>query len=158
MLRTSEYWFMALRKTCICTRFITIQSAGKMFPIRSRNMWNVSIRKSWRKPRDITGPIRGLGHSGGGGTHDDVLPGLEGADVVSVVLVVHLFQDGRHAGQIGTLQQNMGQHLLQDMCADGAAASVLTMRGEELSMAMTVRFTRRRSRSMISCTWTLVGP
>lgn len=49
MLRTSEYWLMALRKTFIWTRFITIQSAGKMFPIRSLNMWNVSIRKSWRK-------------------------------------------------------------------------------------------------------------
>lgn len=108
---------------------------------------------------EITGPIRELGHSGGpGDAYDDVLPRLEGADVVSVVHVVHLLQDGRHAGQIVTLRQNMGQDVVPHTCADGATASVLTMRGEEPSMAMTVRFTRRRSRSMISCTWSLVGP
>lgn len=77
---------------------------------------------------------------------------------MSVVLVVHLLQDGRHAGQIVSLQQNMGQDVLLDTCTDGVAVSVLTMRGEELSMAMTVRFTRRRSRSIISCTWPLMGP
>lgn len=52
---------------------------------------------------------------GGGGsrdTYDDVLPRLEGADVVSVMHVVHLLQDGRHAGQIVTLQQNVGQCVL----------------------------------------------
>lgn len=34
----------------------------------------------------------------------------------------------------------------------------LTMRGEDLSMLITVRLTRRRSRSIISWTWPLVGP
>lgn len=54
------------------------------------------------------------GGSGGGSrdTYDDVLPRLEGADVVSVMHVVHLLQDGRHAGQIVTLRQNVGQCLL----------------------------------------------
>lgn len=98
---------------------------------------------------------------GGGGsrdTYDDVLPRLEGADVVSVMHVVHLLQDGRHAGQIVTLRHNVGQRVLFERRADHAAVRVLTIRGEEVSMAMTVRFTRRRSRSIISCTWILVGP
>lgn len=37
-------------------------------------------------------------------THNDVLPGLEGADVVGVVRVIHLLQDRRHAGQIVILK------------------------------------------------------
>lgn len=75
--------------------------------------------------------------------------------MVGVVRVVHLLQDGRHAGQVVSLRQKTGQDLLLDNCPE---LSVLTMSGEELSMAMTLRFTRRRSRSMISCTWVLVGP
>lgn len=101
--------------------------------------------------------VRG-GGGGSGDTYDDVLPRLEGADVVSVMHVVHLLQDGRHAGQIVSLWQNIGQDVPLDTYADDVTVRVLTMRGEELSMAMTVRFTRRRSRSIISCTWTLVGP
>lgn len=76
-------------------------------------------------PRPPPGPILSgaaclmcvIDEAGGGGggtrdTHDDVLPRLEGADVVSVMHVVHLLQDGRHAGQIVTLRHNVGQRLL----------------------------------------------
>lgn len=50
---------------------------------------------------------RGDGGDGGGDgdTYDDILPGLEGADVVGVVLVIHLLQDGRHAGEVVALPQ-----------------------------------------------------
>lgn len=38
-------------------------------------------------------------------TYNDILSRLEGADVVGVMHVIHLLQDGRHAGEIVTLQQ-----------------------------------------------------
>jgi len=38
-------------------------------------------------------------------TYNDVLSRLEGADVVGVMHVIHLLQDGRHAGEILALQQ-----------------------------------------------------
>lgn len=38
-------------------------------------------------------------------TYDDVLSRLEGADVVGVMHVIHLLQDGRHAGEIVALWQ-----------------------------------------------------
>lgn len=37
-------------------------------------------------------------------TYDDILPGLEGADVVAVVAVLHLPQDGDHAGHKAALE------------------------------------------------------
>lgn len=40
-------------------------------------------------------------------TYSDILSRLEGADVVGVMHVVHLLQDGRHAGEIVTLRQRM---------------------------------------------------
>lgn len=47
----------------------------------------------------------------GGDTYDDVLPRLEGADVVGVVHVVHLLEDGRHAGEIVALPQRRRSHM-----------------------------------------------
>lgn len=38
-------------------------------------------------------------------TYNDILSRLEGADVVGVMHVVHLFEDRRHAGEIVTLPQ-----------------------------------------------------
>lgn len=123
-------------------------------------------------------------------TYSDILSRLEGADVVGVMHVVHLLQDGRHAGEIVTLRQRMShmtslcpkhlQHmllvvfvfllrlLLKDTTMCGADVGIiniernadddvvvrlrqcLTMRGEDLSMLITVRLTLRRSRSIIS--------
>lgn len=40
-------------------------------------------------------------------TYNDILSRLEGADVVGVMRVVHLLQDGRHAGEIVALQHRM---------------------------------------------------
>lgn len=37
-------------------------------------------------------------------TYNDILSRLEGADVVGVMHVIHLLQDGRHAGEIVALQ------------------------------------------------------
>lgn len=60
----------------------------------------------------------------GGDTYDDVLPRLEGADVVGVVHVVHLLEDGRHAGEIVALRQRRRSH----MTAFGKAAVVTNTR------------------------------
>lgn len=122
--------------------------------------------------------------------------------------VIHLLQDGRHAGEILSLQRRskllitcitvnncpkkeeyylcvflyrlkdefisvLGYFMWMSVCLlfkcmlrmylsrayfSCNAAVCLTMRGEDLSMLMTVRLTLRRSRSIISWTCPLVGP
>lgn len=120
-------------------------------------------------------------------TYNDILSSLEGADVVGVMHVIHLLQDGRHAGKIVALPQrrallvkrfhskisfkelplkhffdtfNYTWQLLMSLSLIFMSLSrtyfscditaYLTMRGEDLSMLMTVRLTLRRSRSIIS--------
>lgn len=45
-------------------------------------------------------------------TYNDVLPGFEGADVVAVVGVVHLPQDGNHASHEAALKEE--ERTIQD--------------------------------------------
>lgn len=75
----------------------------------------------------------------GGGTYDDVLPRLEGADVVGVVHVVHLFEDGRHAGKIVALPQRRRSH----MTAFEKAAVVTNTRTDTHTHTVHSRTTQR---------------
>lgn len=90
-------------------------------------------------------------------TYSDILSRLEGADVVGVMRVVHLLQDGRHAGKIVTLQQRTShmtslcpkhlQHmllvclLLKDttMCAADVGIINIERNADDVVVKVTVR-------------------
>lgn len=100
-----------------CTMFITIQSPGyTVFPIRSLKRIKVSMRKSCKEGRDVRS-CAGLQCPPGdavrevlvpevlpwGSTHHQLRPGGECLDVGAVVVLVHLAQDGGHAGHVVAL-------------------------------------------------------
>lgn len=112
-------------------------------------------------------------------TYNDILSCFEGADVVGVMHVIHLLQDGSHAGEIVALPktwqlltQGISQKIIlkkkksiqntfnnfAKIWMSALFSGNITMRGESRSMLMTVRLTLRRSRSIISWMCPLVGP